>query len=515
MNVRLSVRPLAAPRLEWSVDLFVGAIALAGYWATLAPTITWRNSGADSGDLVTAAFTLGIPHPPGYPLYTLLASFFAHLPFGEPAQNVGLFSALAAASAVVLLSRCGRALAAGRSRDGITLLASPGAALTFGFIPLLWSQSTVAEIYALNVLIVSALLLALVSTSRRRLYFAALAFGLGLAHHLTIVLMAPTALILLAGGGWTRRQVATAAGIILACLLFYLYLPVRAAAQPAVNWGNPADLAGFLWTVSAAPYHSYLFGLPLSDVVSRIGMPAQSLFEQYRVWGVALGLWGVAAMAVDRDPARRRQLVALAVAFLLAALYSIVYVTRNSFVYLLPAFAVFALWMAYGLVDLARRLPYRWGLGFTAAALIALPLFNFAANFDSMDLSGDRTAFAYAQSVFAQIPDDAVVLADGDEHLFSLWYYRYVAAPRSSVVVISSELLQYDWYYAEARQRLAYLRPSLIGQAQQPDRARAFEIVNRSLEYGRAVYTTSPRDWLALYDYRQQGDLFWVLKQLR
>jgi Protein O-mannosyl-transferase TMEM260-like len=510
-----SVRPTARVRIDWLFDLAAGLLALLGYWTTLAPTITWSNSGADSGDLVTAAFTLGIPHPPGYPLYTLIAAGFAHLPFSEPARNVGLFSALSAAIAVVLISQSARRLIATQSQNWITALVPPSVALVFAFAPLFWSQSNIAEIYAFSILIVSALVLALLSESRYRLFFAALPFGLGLAHHLTIVLMLPTAIVLLADTRWTRREIFLAFTIALAPLLFYLYLPLRAAAQPPVNWGDPRTLGGFGWMVSGAPYHAYLFGATLSELSARVALAAQSLFDQFKVWGVALGLWGIAQMAFSQDRKMQRRLLALALGFLFAAIYAVVYVTRNSFVYLLPAFLIFVLWIAYGLADLASRMPARWGMAVAGIALIFLPAFNFISNYSAVNVSQDRTAYAYAQNVFAVVPNDAVVLADGDEHLFALWYYRNVVAHSSSVVVVSSELLQYDWYYNEVRAWLPYARATVIGQAAAPDRARAFEIINRTLETNRAVYTTAPRDWLARYVYRQQGDLFWILDQKR
>lgn len=84
--------------------------AFVVYWLTLAHTITWQHNGADSGDLVTAAFVNGIPHPPGYPLYTLLAFFFARNPIFEPAHGVAIFSALMASASVFVLARAGYAL---------------------------------------------------------------------------------------------------------------------------------------------------------------------------------------------------------------------------------------------------------------------------------------------------------------------------------------------------------------------------------------------------------------------
>ena len=70
------------------------------YLATLAPGLTFEHYGTDGGDLITAARTLGVPHPTGYPTYTLLAWLFSHLPVGIIAYRVNLLSAISAAGAV-------------------------------------------------------------------------------------------------------------------------------------------------------------------------------------------------------------------------------------------------------------------------------------------------------------------------------------------------------------------------------------------------------------------------------
>ena len=97
-------------RLERLAAFVASVIAFVVYVLTLAPSVTWQHNGADSGDLVAAAFTFGVPHPPGYPLFTLISSVFAHIPGVEPARGVGYFVALCAAATIYVLSRAGAAL---------------------------------------------------------------------------------------------------------------------------------------------------------------------------------------------------------------------------------------------------------------------------------------------------------------------------------------------------------------------------------------------------------------------
>lgn len=64
------------------------ALSLMGvYLSTLAPGLTWANDGSDGGDLIAAAYTGGVAHPTGYPLYLLLARLFQFVPLGSLADR--------------------------------------------------------------------------------------------------------------------------------------------------------------------------------------------------------------------------------------------------------------------------------------------------------------------------------------------------------------------------------------------------------------------------------------------
>src|SRR5688572_14256891 len=79
-----------------------GIAALTAYVLTLTDTV----SGGDSGELISVAYHVGVAHPPGYPLYTLLAKLTTLLvPLGGIAWRVSVFSALCDAAAAVVLCR--------------------------------------------------------------------------------------------------------------------------------------------------------------------------------------------------------------------------------------------------------------------------------------------------------------------------------------------------------------------------------------------------------------------------
>lgn len=369
-------------------------------------------------------------------------------------------------------------------------------ALTLAFAPSLWSQATIAEVNALGALFAAAIFAALFSNSRHRLDFAASIIGLALTHHLASILLFPSAIIILSATRYTRQQYARAAILALTPLVIYAYLPIAARTHPPVNWGDPESLEQFIWVVTGGPYRSYLFALPLADLVSRVGAAANYLFAQFTIVGVILGLWGGVRMAAT--PHSRRAFFALLLAFGLTAAFAITYNSLDSFVYLVPAYIVFAIWTMAGAADALGKVSIlrssRTSIVF-AGCLVLLPLYNLSMNFDAMNLSSDFSARDYAQQIIERVPANALIISDGDEHYFSLMYYRYVIARKKSQFVISNDLLQYDWYFENIR----LLAPNLHGAPLNPaDRVAA--LVDAYLTQGRSIFATAHTDALSPFD---------------
>jgi tetratricopeptide (TPR) repeat protein len=190
-------------------DLIAGAIAflgtLIGLMWTLAPSVTLE----DSGEFLTAAYHLGVPHPPGYPIWTICAWIWYHLiPFGSISWRINMmsavFSALACGLATLLVSKSGHVMCQKigflhadlnrRLVDLIVMASSVCAGLLLAFCPVMWSQSVITEVYGPNAFCLMATLVVLYRWSfepekRWRLYLAALIWGVGLTAHQTLVLL--------------------------------------------------------------------------------------------------------------------------------------------------------------------------------------------------------------------------------------------------------------------------------------------------------------------------------------
>ena len=424
-----SSQSLSPPTGLLRTALLTAAITLTVYAPTVARDLTWANAATDGGDLITASYTLGIPHPPGYPTYVLLGKLFSFVPLGTVAFRYNLFSAVCAAMAAGLLAATIRAQWGARVSPPMAV----AAALSFAFLPLVWSQAVVAEVYSLNLLLVAAFLLL---AARGRAWGSGLLLGLALTAHPTSLLLLPAAL-LGAGRAWSRLLMGTVAG-----LLPLLLLPWLARGDSPVVWGRPETLGGWWWLVSGRLYAA---NLQLPPDGTRLALLARA---------VALGVaaFGPAALILGRPPAAG-QLTALAPpatgsvrpVLLLGAtgvayvLFALVYVTPDAAVLLLPALLIAALLAAPGLARLGRL-------------AVALPLLLAVAGLlTHAGGAAEPTPRALAEAALSAAPPNAVLLTPGDRSLFTLWYFHHVEGLRPDVVVADANLLAFDWY----RRRLA------------------------------------------------------------
>src|SRR5437588_9001821 len=142
---------VAGERPAWPSALAVTVTAAILYFLTAARDIVV----GDTPELITAAVTLGVAHPPGYPLFTMLGHLFSLLPFGSIPFRVNLLSVVCDSVAVGIVYLIAARLVRSRAAAAI-------AALTLAVNPAFWEWSLAAEVFPLNNLLAAVLILLLV-----------------------------------------------------------------------------------------------------------------------------------------------------------------------------------------------------------------------------------------------------------------------------------------------------------------------------------------------------------------
>jgi len=443
--------------------LLVAAGLLLLYLSTLAPGLSWANDSADGGDLIAAAASLGVAHPTGYPTYLLLARLAQTVLGGPLAWRTNVLSALCAALAaglvVVLVQQ------AYGGRRGFGLAGGMLAGVAFGLSPLLWSQAVITEVYSLHVLLVALLVATLplgppAPTSAWRHRLAGLLFGLALGNHVTTALLLPPWLLLTAWQGGQPRLAPALnrlAGLAVG-LLVYAYLPLRALAGPAINWGDASTLSGLWWVVSGAPYRDMAFGLPSGFLLDRIQGWAGLILTQFGWLGMLVAAFGL-FFGLTRGPRVRVVTGWLLVVF---SVFAIGYNTADSYAYLLPAFLAMAVWLGLGAATALEHMP-----GSAATQRLARPLLigllgvtlalNARQQRRGVDASQDTAAESFGRTAMEQAPPGALIFTQADRDTFTLWYFHLALGQRPDAAVIVEPLLSQAWY----RKNLADLYPTL------------------------------------------------------
>ena len=444
----------------------MGGIAFAVYAITAHPSLP----AGDSGELITVAHSLGVAHPPGYPLYTLLGYVWSHVPgFESVAYRMNLFSAACAAVAAAVLASAvltfTRSRAAALCAGGLAAFAVP-----------VWKYAVVAEVFALNDLLAALALWAFtaaVAAPERRFPPILFAFlgSLFLAHHHSLVLvLLPLAVAWLVPGRGARprfvRPWAPMAAAFLAGLLPLAHLPLAAGVGSGPVWGEPDTASGFLHLVLRGDYGTLRLDPAEAGFREAAGHPAiflRSVPGDLTPLGTGLALVGLVALLLRR---RGTGLALLGFALLQWAFFTRIHFPPHPPVYLgvverfyaLPllvsAFAA-GVGAAAVLRPLRPRAQRAAGLVLCAGCL-AWPLL---AHFGEADQRGNSFTRDLAGNVLASLPADAVLFSRGDLFHNALSYMIRVEGRRPDVVVVDQELLTYPWYVERIRTRHPGLLP--------------------------------------------------------
>jgi len=446
-------------RLVWIWPLGVSVATFLVYLAGLIPTVLDQ----DSGELVSACHVLGIAHPTGYPLWVMLGRLFDFLPVGHTsAYRVALLSAVCAAAAAGVLTL----LALRLTRQVIPALF---AGLAFGLWFPTWSQAVRAEVYGLTALLFAFVLIGALRWSRDQtwpsVYYLSLASGFVAMHHRTAFLAVLPPLVTAVALTRPRRVVSyLAAGLLfLAPFACYLYLPLRAAAHPPVNWSNPSTLDRFLAHVLGKQYTHFAFSHTLGQMWDQWTKLLPELLSANTAPAVVLAIIGLPLIAWGWWSWYRRE-KAMACSLAAGAALLVFWVlqwgeTTDLKVFLLPLGAVLAVCCGVGLAAVSSRLcksggateigaPYRRAAAQAASASLGLVICAglWAANWSRSDLSnqwGYRDQWAAA---LMQMQPNAIFVSDFDVPSFATMYLQNVEGLRKDVTLIRTVGVMQPWY---------------------------------------------------------------------
>ncbi len=416
----------------------------------------------DSGDLVTAAVVGGVPHPPGYPLYTALGWLVSHIPLFTPSWRVTLLSSLPHAGAVCLVY----ALIYRVTRKNVFASIFGASVLAANYLFFLYSVTP--EVFALFDLFIVLLWYVLFvwqeSQNVRYLYGASFVFGLSLSHHHVMLFFVPAIVYFL----WANRTLMSRQKFRyhewLRCIAWfalgflpYIYIPLAAIRDPIINWDRVVHWEAFWRLVSRADYGTFVsggtFGQTLWERWLAIVAYTTFLITDWTVIGVLLagvGLFSWWKVMRVRFWAWILALLMSGPAFFFYASFPLAsrFTLGTYERFLLPGYMIIAVLCAVGfawVLDATEQLlrPYmekkKRRIVIFLIGMIGM-MYPFTLGSITIwrfwGLSNDRTAENLGLDILANAPLDAILLLSQDTTLFTTQYVRYVLGVRVDTAVI-------------------------------------------------------------------------------
>ncbi|HYM20768.1 MAG TPA: DUF2723 domain-containing protein [Candidatus Kapabacteria bacterium] len=467
--------------------IIVFVIAFIVYLQTMAPSVPF----IDGGELATAVTTLGICHPTGYPLFTLIGWVFAHLPIASHVivrLNImsAFFTALGAGGMVYLVQELisnwfslePKAVQNPKKKSGeqsiITSSDAPYAVaigiltgIATAFSGTWWAQSNSIEVYPIHCFMVPIVLtfffrmlrLEKDSFGKNSILFA-FVLGLLFSNHLTTVLLAPACIYMyfaISGFGSNGfKKIAMLAVPFIIGLLPYLYFPIRSSQFPIMDWGHPVDLKLFMKHFTGGQYKIWMF---------TAGAPSKNwpffwheFPTEFSVVGMLLVVVGLYALLINTASKKIHLLVFVILLFFGCLLYSINFDILEIAPYFLTAYLACLLLIAFGaaaIVDMIARRNVQMKIQVAFIIAIILGGAEIATSYHEVDESGNNMVEDYTMNMLNNLPPNAIIFSSAwDFWTSGAFYYQLVEKIRPDILVVDAAMLRdRPWYYPHFEQR--------------------------------------------------------------
>ncbi|KAM7403002.1 hypothetical protein PAMA_003772 [Pampus argenteus] len=460
----------AEQRRSWMLTCATVACVAALY----VPCVQRTVPGGDSGELITTACELGVAHPPGYPLFTLLSRLaMSLLPSLSSAHSVNLMSSLLGAAACGALCFTVCRLAG----------PGPGAVLAGGLFAvsrLSWQWAVVAEVFTLNNLFVGLLFFLAASfhcaesiTQRKKISrWGALCCGLGLCNQHTLVLYVLVIIPWVLHRLYSHRELCLRGLVSLGvCFLLgfvpYIYLPVSSYLNSARwSWGDQTSLSGLLTHLLRAEYGTFSLAKTESSVNLTTMLKAQL---DHCLADLSLPVLLLAGTGLILSSWDRRCCSVSWLFTVMLLVYSLFFAWRANLDISRPLLlgVVERFWLqsdaavcvlaGLGLsriqTGLERRLGHG-GLWKTTGWVLTTALLAHMVhtNHRECDQSRNGVVEKFGRELLASVPADSIILTRGDLPGNSLRYLHYCQHVRPDVCLVDQEMMTYTWYVAKLGQ---------------------------------------------------------------
>jgi hypothetical protein len=443
------MRKIFLDKREYFIAFFLWVAIFSLYVKTMAQTVGF----IDSGELATVACTLGIAHPTGYPLFTLLGRIFSLIPFSsKEIIRLNIMSALLTSLSAIIFFFIVLELLGEKEQRTYKIIAAATSSLFLAFSQTVWSQGLSVEVYSLHLLLISFTILfflkALNEEKSSWWFLFAYTLGITFTNHLTTILLAPAFLFLFFyEHGFNKavfHRIKRLSIPFLVGLSVYLYLPIRSSQHPLLNWGNPSSLEKFWWHFTGKQFRVWMFSSTAS-AEKQFTYFINHTPEEFFYIPFVVAVIGFFALLFTE----KKKFLFLLLLLIACVGYSINYDIHDIDSYFLLAFVSLMLFAAFGIMKLLSFFK-NISPAISVALLMGCAVLEGYQNFDHVDQSSNYLVEDYTKNILRNVPQNSIILSyEWDYFVSASYYFQRVKHYRPDVVVFDKELFRRSWYFEQ------------------------------------------------------------------
>lgn len=429
----------------------------------------------DSGELATAAYTLGIPHPSGYPLYTLAGKMLTTLiPWGSVAYRANFISALfCVVSLLFLYLICKKILLIADMEENNLETVCLVSTLGFGLLYPVWNISLLTEVITLNIMCFSILTYLSIgiynsTSTKRKFYLFFFLLGLFLGNHHTLILIIPAFLYL------TRRKIrsnisttfiATSAALFMLGFSIYLFLPIRSFNNPYLDLGDTQSLANLVNHVLRKTYGSLKLDPNANTTADwpflfkRLVYFLRETISMFDIMGTLICILGFVRIYLKNKPLFGFILLSFVFTgpiFAMLANVGFDPISRKVLErLLLPAYFSIYLFCFCSLVSiymlLKKMLHESPAKKIVLGLALVFALQYFLLNVNQNNCRANFYTYFYAKDILRSVCPPAVLFSSGDTPVSSITYLQQVHKHRLDTALIYPA--KSDWFRNQIKKR--------------------------------------------------------------
>ena len=473
------------------LPIYVSLLVLIIFSLTLAKTTV----SLDNGELAATSYLLGIPHPTGYPLFTIIGFLFSHISIPiRVIQKLNFLSAIYVTISVyftiitikLLIDEFENKLidednTRNLLSEEIKILVSIFGGLVFAFSKTLWFQATNYEVYSLNIALISLIIFITLKTYsieardtnrnfKKSWLIIFVIYGLILSHHLSSsFIILPILLLYFQNFRSYKFYNLLRYGLVsfLIMVAFYSFIPIRASMDSVVGFGKPETITQTFEHITAKVYRPFF--LPsMNEFLLNIKFFFSSLIFHFQMndfrnsefsLSILFAILGMIYILL----CFRKIFYFLFGLLILHILIPSLYAIQDIDAFFIPAYFIISIFISFGFYSIIKFMKSIYLQMVILLILMLIVMIQFYLNFSRVNQSENYLMEDYFTSIVKELEPNSVVL-NSSSWLYSMsLYFQLVEKIKPNVVFVNYSFVKEKWYAEQmnnlfAKERLIQLR---------------------------------------------------------